>query len=393
MSIIKKIYFFFFILLTNIKKYYIILSEKFKNEKNLEDKKMLVVNNDENGKKEKENLSKGDMVIVPFDLLEIEEGFNFRLFEDKEALQELEEDVKKNGVMTPFRIQPKSGGGYYVRDGHRRFKCIKSLREKGELFERVPAIIFPAGMSELEVIQACYSTQKSKSLTGLEKGQLFYKLINQFRKTSKEVAEMLSISEGTVLNYLMLWQKATPEMIEKIKKGEVKVTEAVKQVRSGRENIEMSLDEEKKEKKEKENAIKAGMVQFLYDINDMLDKINEKEKREFLEMWGETIDYLLTKYEKYDRTDPIPQKEEKVDIKKEESKKRGRPKKNEVKDDVPEEEEEIVEDEEENDDVKEMEDDEEILDEIEKEEVDEEDIKLDEMTDEDFNLTDKDLEM
>lgn len=140
-----------------------------------------------------------EIMMVRFDDLAIEEGFNCR--EDYGDIDELVNSIKANGVKVPLRGHKEKDGKYYITDGHRRFKAITELNKKGvEML--IPMISDSKDSEEQRVINLIICNQ-GKKLNPVEEGNVVQRLIN-YNYSEKEISERLGFSKIYVKNLMIL---------------------------------------------------------------------------------------------------------------------------------------------------------------------------------------------
>lgn len=116
---------------------------------------------------------------------------------NEEALEELTESIKANGVIQPILVR-KSGDGYEIIAGERRFRA--SI--KAGLGE-VPALVRTATdkqMLELALVENIHRTD----LNAIERAKAYQHYIATFNITQIEAATRLGESRSVVTNYLRL---------------------------------------------------------------------------------------------------------------------------------------------------------------------------------------------
>jgi len=323
----QKINFFFRFLLTFLKKYYIILfqrkKENFKKEEIMADKTAHEKKNGNGNGNEHGNKSKGRTSYnIPIEKIMIRPGFNPRMDFNKGKLEELKGDIQDVGILTDLLIQPRSEekGTFWLVDGERRLICAKELK-----FERVPCNILPAAFTELDLIRYAYSTMRVSTLNEIEEGALFYRLISNFGKTVADISTSFKVSIGTVNNRLKVYEEAPADKIEALRRGELKFTNVLKEVREGESAIK-TVDPEKVERKKWEKETKSHISQFVKWLwaAAMEGMKSDAEKKEMETLHIHYVNYLVEKYEKFQVEKGEAEEEEEVKT----AKKRGRPSKN-----------------------------------------------------------------
>ena len=84
-----------------------------------------------------EGVTRGrESILVPFDKIEIEPNFNKRIV--YEAIPELSESIRINGLKNALVVKRTANGTYLLRSGHRRYKALQMLIEAGVQIGKIP---------------------------------------------------------------------------------------------------------------------------------------------------------------------------------------------------------------------------------------------------------------
>lgn len=181
---------------------------------------------------------------------------------DEEALNELAQSIKENGVFTPILVR-KSVGGYQLIAGERRLKA-SIIAEKQE----IPAIVMDFDDKQMMEISLLENIQR-EDLNIIEEANGYNMLIQNLGYTQEQLAQRLGKSRTYVTNVLRLLKlpQDVLKLVEenKLTMGHVKplitlpeekisqiATKAVKEGLSVRQ-VEI-LASEKKDKKIKKEA-------------------------------------------------------------------------------------------------------------------------------------------
>lgn len=106
------------------------------------------------------------------------------------------------GIQEPISVSKVSDSQHLIIDGHRRFKCANILGWKELLCRVYPAL----PREDLEIIR--YETQNNgRSWKPEERAKAIAKISQESRKSNKEIAEILHVSETTVSNCILNYQK------------------------------------------------------------------------------------------------------------------------------------------------------------------------------------------
>jgi ParB family chromosome partitioning protein len=125
-----------------------------------------------------------------------------RMSED--ALKELAESIKAQGIMQPILVRPVGGGLYEIIAGERRWRAarIAGLNHVPVLVREVPDNAALA-MALIENIQR-------EDLNPLEEASGIQRLVNEFGVTHDKAADMVGRSRSAVTNLLRLLTLAEP---------------------------------------------------------------------------------------------------------------------------------------------------------------------------------------
>ena len=116
---------------------------------------------------------------------------------DEDALNELAESIKENGVFQPIIVK-KSIKGYDVIDGERRIRASKIAGKK-----KIPAIIRQISDEKMAEIALLENLQR-ENLNALEEAKAYKSLIEKLKLTQEELAKKVSKSRSHITNMLGL---------------------------------------------------------------------------------------------------------------------------------------------------------------------------------------------
>ncbi|MCW9012558.1 MAG: ParB/RepB/Spo0J family partition protein [Gammaproteobacteria bacterium] len=121
-----------------------------------------------------------------------------RVHFEPEALQELAESIKSQGVVQPIVVRPIAAGGYELIAGERRWRATQ-LAGLGE----IPAVIKELDDQAAAAVSLIENIQR-ENLNPLEESRALQRLIDEFDMTHQQVAETVSRSRASVSNLLRL---------------------------------------------------------------------------------------------------------------------------------------------------------------------------------------------
>lgn len=121
-----------------------------------------------------------------------------------EALQELAESIKAQGLMQPILARAMHGGRYEIIAGERRWRAsqLAGLKE-------VPVLVRDVS-DDAALKMALIENIQREDLNPLEEAQGLQRLINEFEMTHQAVAESVGRSRAAVSNLLRLLNLAKP---------------------------------------------------------------------------------------------------------------------------------------------------------------------------------------
>ena len=117
---------------------------------------------------------------------------------DDEALKELSESIKEDGVIEPIIITECSDGGYYIVGGERRTRAAKLAG-----LTKIPACVknySPEKMLEVALIENI----QRENLNPLEEALAYQKLMEMSNLSQEEVSKRVGKNRSTVANSLRL---------------------------------------------------------------------------------------------------------------------------------------------------------------------------------------------
>lgn len=138
-----------------------------------------------------------DLSHVPLDL--IQRGkYQPRRDIQPEALEELAQSIKAQGVMQPIVLRPIDGERYEIIAGERRWRAAQLAG-----LDRIPAVIKDVP-DEAAIAMALIENIQREDLNPIEEAFALKRLQDEFELTHQEVAEAVGKSRTTVTNLLRL---------------------------------------------------------------------------------------------------------------------------------------------------------------------------------------------
>lgn len=140
---------------------------------------------------------RGGFRTIPLRKIEPNQAQPRRTF-DEEALKELENSIRRHGVLSPITVRATQNGMYQIIAGERRWRAA---RRAG--LESIPAMVVEADdqtMMELAMIE----NLQREDLNPIEEAEGFRALIDDFGMKQEVVAERVGRSRSAVANSLRL---------------------------------------------------------------------------------------------------------------------------------------------------------------------------------------------
>ena len=138
---------------------------------------------------------------------------------DPDALQELADSIKAQGMVQPVVVRRLTDGSYELIAGERRWRAaqLAGMHEVPAIVREIPDQA-AAAMSLIENIQR-------EDLNALEEAMGLRRLIDEFGLTHQQTAEAVGRSRAAVTNLLRLLE-LTPEVRDMLEAGELSMGHA-----------------------------------------------------------------------------------------------------------------------------------------------------------------------
>ncbi len=139
----------------------------------------------------------GELRDLPVDL--VQRGkYQPRRDMDPQALEELADSIRQQGVMQPIIVRPIAEGRYEIIAGERRWRATQIAG-----LDRVPTIIRDVA-DDAAVAMSLIENIQRENLNSMEEAIALQRLQDEFELTQQEVAEAVGKSRSTVTNLLRL---------------------------------------------------------------------------------------------------------------------------------------------------------------------------------------------
>lgn len=160
----------------------------------------------------------GQLVDVPVEFLQ-RGKYQPRRDMHEEALQELAESIKAQGVMQPIVIRPIDTDRYEIIAGERRWRACQLAG-----LEKIPAIVRDVP-DEAAVAMALIENIQREDLNVVEEAVALKRLQDEFTLTHQEVADAVGKSRTAVSNILRLLNLCT-EVRTMLERGDLEMGHA-----------------------------------------------------------------------------------------------------------------------------------------------------------------------
>lgn len=146
--------------------------------------------------------------------------FQTRYVHDGEALEELAESIRANGVVQPILVRPAQEEGRYILIlGERRLHASKKVGKA-----TIPAIIRRVSEQQAAEMTIVENLQR-EDLSPLEQAEAFRVLSEEFKLTQAEIGQRVGLSRESVSNYMRLL-RLPREVMQLLAEKKIKFAEA-----------------------------------------------------------------------------------------------------------------------------------------------------------------------
>ena len=166
----------------------------------------------------KSSSSDGDLRHIPVEFLERGQ-FQPRRDMNQDALDELAESIKAQGVMQPIVVRPKGGDCYEIIAGERRWRASQQAQ-----LESVPCVVRDVP-DDAAIAMALIENIQREDLNPIEEAMALQRLQDEFGLTHQQVADTVGKSRATITNLLRLMNLG-PEVIRMLEHGDLEMGHA-----------------------------------------------------------------------------------------------------------------------------------------------------------------------
>lgn len=133
---------------------------------------------------------------------------------DEEALNELAESIKVQGIIQPITVRKLDSDTYQLISGERRFQASKRAG-----LEKIPAYIRTANDQQMLEMALIENIQR-ENLNAIEVALSFQRMLDECNLKQEELGDRVSKNRSTVTNYLRLL-KLPPSIQASIRDGDL----------------------------------------------------------------------------------------------------------------------------------------------------------------------------
>ncbi len=139
-------------------------------------------------------------LVVNLAIADIDKNpFQTRYVGDDEALEELSDSIKANGVVQPIMVRPGDEDGRYILVlGERRLLASKKAGKT-----TIPALVRRVSLQQAAEMTIVENLQR-EDLSALEQAEAFRVLSKEFSLTQAQIGERVGLSRESISNYMRL---------------------------------------------------------------------------------------------------------------------------------------------------------------------------------------------
>ena len=139
-------------------------------------------------------------LVVNLQIEDIDKNpFQTRYVDDNDALEELADSIRANGVVQPIMVRPSEEEGRYILVlGERRLHASKKAGKT-----TIPAMVRRVSLQQAAEMTIIENLQR-ENLSALEQAEAFRILSNEFSLTQQQIGERVGLSRESVANYMRL---------------------------------------------------------------------------------------------------------------------------------------------------------------------------------------------
>jgi ParB family chromosome partitioning protein len=160
-------------------------------------------------------------LVVNLAIADIDKNpFQTRYVADDEALEELADSIKVNGVVQPIMVRPGDEDGRYILVlGERRLLASKKAGKT-----TIPAMVRRVSLQQAAEMTIIENLQR-EDLSALEQAEAFRVLSKEFSLTQAQIGERVGLSRESISNYMRLL-KLPREVMQLLAEKKITFSEA-----------------------------------------------------------------------------------------------------------------------------------------------------------------------
>jgi ParB family chromosome partitioning protein len=149
-----------------------------------------------------------EVIDLALDLID-HNPYQTRVFssDDEDALGELAESIRVNGVIQPITVRRGQNGRYILVAGERRVRASRSAKKS-----TVPAIVRTVSEQQAAEMTVIENLQRA-DLNCMEQARAYILLSQDFGLTQEQIGERVGVSRESVSNYMRLAK--LPELVQR----------------------------------------------------------------------------------------------------------------------------------------------------------------------------------
>lgn len=120
-----------------------------------------------------------------------------RLAFNEEAIDELAESIRANGLIQPISVR-KNGSRFEIIAGERRFRAVSRLQHKS-----IPAFVLEVDDAQLAEMALVENIQR-EDLSAIEEAKAFHAMIKSHALTQEAIAKRVGKSQSSIANKIRL---------------------------------------------------------------------------------------------------------------------------------------------------------------------------------------------
>ena len=139
-------------------------------------------------------------LVINLDIADIDKNpFQTRYVEENDALEELADSIRANGVVQPIMVRPAEEEGRYILIlGERRLHASKKAGKT-----TIPALVRRVSLQQAAEMTIIENLQR-EDLSALEQAEAFRVLSQEFSLTQQQIGERVGLSRESISNYMRL---------------------------------------------------------------------------------------------------------------------------------------------------------------------------------------------